>query len=308
MRKLLKQMNVSTFHDVAATNALFRPGALSAGAHDLYCDGKHGNIRVTYDHPCLEEILKDTYGQMIYQEQCQKIAIELAGFTIKEADMLRKAIGKKKADIMAKMKDQFVDGASKKVDRRVALSLWKKIEDFGSYAFNKAHSYAYAAISMQTAYLKAHYPLHYMKSVLNVDGIEGNTDNVIKYMKECIRMRIKLLPCNVNKSKSTFNIEGKSLRTGFSSIKGVGAKAGNAISELAPYKDFEDFVRKTKTVSVVNKSVVEILIGEGAFADFNIHGERGIAEFHKVKKHIEYIVKREIQDDDMFDLGKVSFN
>jgi DNA polymerase-3 subunit alpha len=307
MKKLLKQMRVSCFHDVAATNALFRPGALAAGAHDLFCDGKHGNIKITYDHPCLESILKETYGQMIYQEQCQLIAIELAGFTIKEADMLRKAIGKKKADIMAKMKNQFVVGASRKVSPRVAASIWKKIEDFGSYAFNKAHSYAYAAISLQTAYLKAHYPLYYMKSVLNAEGLDGKTDNVIKFMKECIRMRIKLLPCNINKSKSTFEIDGKGLRIAFSSIKGIGLKAGESISELAPFASLDDFIKKVKGVSVINKSVVEILIHEGAFADFKLHGDRGVETYHKTKKHIEYMEKREIQDDDMFDFGKISF-
>lgn len=308
MKKLLKQMNVSSFHDVAASNALFRPGALSAGAHDLYCDGKHGKMKITYDHPCLEDILKETYGQMIYQEQCQLIAIELAGFTIKEADMLRKAIGKKKADIMAKMKDQFINGASSKVSPRVAGTIWKKIEDFGAYAFNKAHAYAYAAIAMQTAYLKAHYPLYYMKSVLNAEALDGKTDNVIKVMKECIRMKIQLLPCNINKSSSVFNIEGKGLRTAFSSIKGIGIKAGDAIGQMSPYNDLEDFIKKTKSTSVINKSVIEILINEGAFSDFKIYGDKGIETYHKTKKHIEYMEKRQIQDDDMFDFDKISFN
>jgi len=308
MRKLLKDIEVDSFHDVAATSALYRPGALAAGAHDLYCDGKHGRVSISYDHPCLKPILEDTYGQLIYQEQCQLIAIKLADFTIKEADLLRKAIGKKKGDIFKKLKDQFISGAIKKIPSHKAESLWTKLEDMGGYAFNKSHAYAYSMISMQCAYLKAHYPLYYMKNVMNVEVTDGKLDKVEVLLKECKFMNIKVLPVNVNYSKSEFSIEGKTLRMALSGIKGIGVKAALEIENLAPYKTFDRFVEKTLKISVVNKATIEALIFEGAFCDFDIYGQDGVDEYYKVKKNVEYMKNRKIQRTDMFNsFDDVSF-
>jgi DNA polymerase-3 subunit alpha len=305
MKQLLKDMEVDTFHDVAAANALFRPGALAAGAHEVYCECKSGRRRVSYDHETLKPIMKNTYGQLIYQEQAMMIAQEFAGFTIKESDLLRKAIGKKSGDIFVKLKKKFIEGAvfTSKVSSQIAGKTWQNIEYQGGYAFNMAHSYAYAMLALQCAYLKTHYPLHYMTAVLNSETLDPSTkyDNIDRYIKECMQMRIKILPCNINKSKAKFEINGESIRTGLASVKGVGLKAATEIENLAPFKNFEVFVEAVVGISVVNKSVVETLIENGALSDFKVHGSSGIERYHEVKKHVEYVEKHKIQKSSMFD-------
>jgi len=309
MKELLKNMKVNVFDDVAASNALYRPGAMAAEAHLKYCDCKHGKIGVTYEHPKLEPILSSTYGQLIYQEQCQLAVMELAGFKRKEADKLRKAIGKKQGDLFIALKKKFIIGAMEhsNMDSKTASRFFKKIEDMGGYAFCRAHAYAYGVLAMQTAYLKAHYPLYYMKAVLNTETLDGKLESVERYMKDCIRLRIQMFPCNINKSKALFTVEGKGLRIGIASLKGVGMKASSEIEELAKFKDFEDFVDRTLDKSVINKKVVEVLMHNGVFADFNLQDEEGLEEFLKVRKHVDYRKRRNIQKSSMFDLSNVSF-
>lgn len=176
----------------------------------------------------------------------------------------------------------------------------------GIYTSN-SHAYAYAVLAIQCAYLKAHYPLYYMKAVLNSEVRDSKLDNVERYMKECLKMGIKILPCNVNKSKEEFSIEKEKIRRPLSSLKGVGEKASAEIAKLAPFKDFEDFVEKTNNVSVINKSVVEVLMENGAFADFKLYGENGLEEYIKLRDHVNYRKKRNIQKSTMFDLSGVSF-
>lgn len=309
MKELLREMKVSSFEDVAAANALHRPGAMSADADSLYCECKHGEREITYDHKLLEPILKETYGQIIYQEQCQLIAIKLAGFTRKEADKLRKAIGKKQGNLFHKIKTDFVRRAKQisGMEEDAASVLFQKIENMGGYAFCMAHAYAYAVLAMQSAYLKAHYPLYYMKSVLNSEVRDTKIDNVERYMRECLKMGLKILPCNVNKSKKYFSIEKDKIRRPLLSLKGVGEKASSEISELSPFKSFEDFVERTDGISVINKSAIEVLMENGAFADFKLYGERGLDEYLKLRNHVQYMKKKNIQKSSMFDLTSVSF-
>ena len=170
-----------------------------------------------------------------------------------------------------------------------------------------SHAYAYGVLAMQTAYLKAHYPLYYMKAVLNTETLDGKLDSVERYMKDCLRMGIKLLPCNINKSNALFSVEDRGLRIGMASLKGVGMKASEEIEKIAPFKDFEDFVEKTSNISNVNKKVVEVLMHNGVFADFGLQDEDGLEEFLKIRKHVEYRQKRNIQKSSMFDLSGVSF-
>jgi DNA polymerase-3 subunit alpha len=305
MKNLLRDMKVSTFHDVAAANALHRPGAMSADADTDYCQCKHGHKKVTYDHDVLIPILEDTYGQLIYQEQCQQISMDLAGFTRVEADKLRKAIGKKVGKIFEKLQSQFVEGSVMRsgISKAVATEIWDKIEKMGGYAFNKSHAYAYAVLALQCAYLKTHYPLYYMKSVLNSETLDPSTkhDQIDRYMRECHEMKIQILPANINKSRAPFSIEGNSIRRGLASIKGVGLKASLEIEALAPFRDLEDFVDKTQDVKVVNKKIVETLILEGAFSDFDIYDEDGIEEFLKVRDYVAYRKKHKIQKSSMFE-------
>ena len=172
---------------------------------------------------------------------------------------------------------------------------------------SNSHAYAYAALAMQCAYMKAHYPLYYMKAILNAETMDSKFDNVIKYMKTCINMNIKVLPCNVNKSKAIFTIEGKKIRRGLASVKGVGLKASIEIEKYAPFKDLEDFVEKTSEISVVNKKVVESLILDGVFCDLKIHGDEGVEAYLEMRGKVDYMKKRNIQKSSMFDLSGVSF-
>lgn len=175
-----------------------------------------------------------------------------------------------------------------------------------------SHAYAYAVLAVQCAYLKAHYPLYYMKAVLNTETLDSKLDVVERYMKDCLRMKIQMLPCNVNKSRALFTVENKALRIGLASLKGVGMKASEIIEQLAPFKDFEDFVERTLEESNINKKVVEVLMYNGAFADFNLQDEEGLEMFLKIRKSVEYRKKRNIQKSSMFDdgcdLSSVSFS
>lgn len=173
-----------------------------------------------------------------------------------------------------------------------------------------SHAYAYAVLALQCAYLKAHYPLYYMKAVLNTETLDGKLDSVERYMRDCMRMKIDIFPCNVNKSKVLFTVEGKGLRRGLASLKSVGKKGAEIIARLGPFEDFEDFVEKTSEESNINKRVVEVLMYNGAFSDFGLQDEEGLEEYLTVRKHVEYRKKRNIQKSSMFDdldLSNLSF-
>ncbi len=266
MRELLRRLKPTRFEDLIALVALYRPGPLGSGMVDEFIDRKHGRKPIEYELPQLEPILAETYGVILYQEQVMKIASEVAGFTMGEADKLRKAMGKKKADIMAQMREKFITGAVERgVDRAKAEELFDKMAEFAKYGFNKSHSAAYAMVAYQTAYLKAHYPVEFMAALISSEI--NNTEKIYLYLKECREMGIEVLPPDVNESHVIFKVDGNSLRFGLAAIKGVGEAAAEAIVAArgdTPFASLYDFCKRV-VGHKVNRKVVEALIKAGAF-------------------------------------------
>jgi DNA polymerase-3 subunit alpha len=266
MREMLTDLRPSCFEDVIAAVALYRPGPLNSGMVKDFIERKHGRKKVTYDLPELEPILKDTYGVIVYQEQVMQISRTLAGYSLGGADLLRRAMGKKDASVMAKEKIPFLEGAKQQgIDPKKAEAIFDLMAMFAEYGFNKSHSAAYALISYQTAYLKAHYPVEFMAALLTEDM--GNTDKVVKNIADCRGMGIEVLPPDINESDLSFRVIGKSIRFGFGAIKNVGESAIVAIVEArgaGPFKGLFDFCERVD-LRKVNKRVMEALIKCGAF-------------------------------------------
>lgn len=273
MRDMLKRAQPSRFEDLAAFNALYRPGALSVGMVDEFIARKLGKRRVTYLLPETEPILRETYGVIAYQEQVMQLAVAIAGFTMGEADVLRKAMGKKNAEVMAEQKEKFLDGAEGKgFARRKAEELWNYIEPFAGYGFNKSHSVAYAMLAYKTAYLKAHYPVAFMAAMLSSEI--ASTDDVVKYVAECREMGIAVLPPDVNVSEWAFTVEGGAIRFGLGGVKGLGESAAEAI--LAARRRTGRFRSLAQLLSEVdprsaNLKVFETLVKSGACDAFGAH-------------------------------------
>ncbi|MHB8917485.1 MAG: DNA polymerase III subunit alpha, partial [Desulfocucumaceae bacterium] len=266
MKAILRDLKPGVFEDIVALVALYRPGPLGSGMVNDFIMNKHGDRKVTYLHPKLEPILKDTYGVILYQEQVMRIASDLSGFTLGEADLLRRAMGKKKPEIIAGLRAQFVEGAVKNgVDADIAGQIFDLMEYFAGYGFNKSHSAAYAMVSYQTAYLKANYPVEFMTALLT--SVRDNTDKVALYIEECRRMGISVLPPDVNQSRETFTVVNNSIRFGLAAIKNVGMAAVEAIMSVrdkgGPFGGFADFCSRLDT-RVVNRRVMENLIKSGA--------------------------------------------
>ncbi|MEI6531144.1 MAG: phosphatidylglycerol lysyltransferase domain-containing protein, partial [bacterium] len=193
MRDLLKKLKPEKFEDIIALLALFRPGPIGSGMLDDFMKRKHGEVGLEYDHPLLEPILKETYGVILFQEQAMRIASSLAGFTLAQADNLRRAMAKKTPEVMSQMREHFVNGALKNnIDKRAASKIFDQIEYFAGYGFNKSHSAAYALISYRTAYLKANFPVEFMTALLTSE--KDNLDKIATYINEAIKMGIKILP------------------------------------------------------------------------------------------------------------------
>jgi DNA polymerase-3 subunit alpha len=267
MSNLLVRLKPDTFEDIIALLALYRPGPLKSGMVDSYVKRKHGHEEVDYLDDCLKEVLKDTYGVIVYQEQVMRIANILAGFSLNDADSLRKAMGKKKTEVMAKFRDMFIDGAERLGhDRAKAADIYDKIEFFAGYGFNKSHSTAYGVITYQTAYLKANYPLEFMAALMSCDA--GNSDKIAEYRDECKRMGIEVLGPDFNESDHDFTIGDGTIRFGLSAIKGVGDKAIETIIESRRRKGgFATLQEMLIEVDLkaVNKIVLEALVKSGAF-------------------------------------------
>ncbi|HSX14610.1 MAG TPA: DNA polymerase III subunit alpha [Candidatus Saccharimonadales bacterium] len=275
MKRYLRDLKPNGFDDIIAMGALYRPGPLSAGLTDDYVARKNGRSQVSYDHPSMERALKGTYGVLVYQEQVMQIAQDFCGFSGGQADTLRKAIGKKQRDTMAKMEHDFVSGAVKTsgVTKDFAQAFWKKLEGFADYCFNKSHSACYALISYQTAYLKAHYPEAFMAALMTSDY--GNIDRIAIEVNECKRMGLNVLAPDINESFLEFGITPNSnqIRFGLSAVKNVGMGAIEAIlaaREQGPFSGIEDFAQRV-SASEVNRKVWESLIKSGAMDGF---GER----------------------------------
>ncbi|MBI2921677.1 MAG: DNA polymerase III subunit alpha [Planctomycetes bacterium] len=272
MRELVVRLRPDKFEDVIALLALFRPGPLQSGMVDQYVKCKHGG-EITYLHPSLEPVLKETYGVILYQEQVMRIANRLAGFTLSEADSLRKAMGKKKKDLMEKFERGFVEGSSKNgVPAEVAQEVWNQIVFFAGYGFNKSHSAAYALVSYHTAWLKANYPVEMMAALLTCD--RGNTDKVVAFRDECSALGIPLDPPDVNESELEFSVKGGRIRFGMGAIKGVGdrtVEASLAAREKAGGR-FRGFFQFCELVDLkcLDRGTLEILIRSGAFASLGL--------------------------------------
>jgi DNA polymerase-3 subunit alpha len=267
MRKLIRRLRPDSFDDLIALVALFRPGPLQSGMVDDFVERKHGKQRVQYPHPALEPILKPTYGVILYQEQVMEIAQVLAGYTLGSADLLRRAMGKKKPEEMAKQRSVFMEGAAARgVNTRLATGIFDLMEKFAGYGFNKSHSAAYALLAYQTAWLKAHFPAAFMAAVLSSDM--DNTDKIMTLREEVRTMGLQLLPPSVNESAFRFQVvDPRTIRFGLGAIKGVGASAVESILEErglnGAFGDFFEFVKRIDTRRV-NKRVLEALVRSGA--------------------------------------------
>jgi len=271
IREMLKRLSPTEFKDLIAILALYRPGPLESGMANDYIERKHGRQPISYPHPKLEGVLEDTYGLPIYQDQVLMMARVMAGFSLSEADKLRKAIGKKDKRLMAQMKQKFIKGClENRIPPEKAEALFADIEKFARYGFVKAHSTAYAMISYWTAYLKANYPTHYMAALLT--SVAGNASKVREYINECRELGISVLPPDINESYSDFTpIEdggGAAIRFGLGAIKNVGQSTVDAIiraRESGPFRSFLDFCRRVEAERL-NREVLESLIKAGAFS------------------------------------------
>jgi DNA polymerase-3 subunit alpha len=267
IRDLLGKLKPSTIDDVIATVALYRPGPLGSGMVDDFIRRKHGHVEIAYEVPELEEILRETYGVIVYQEQVMQIASRLAGFTLGEADILRRAMGKKRPEEMLLQKEHFLKGAKERgISKAKAERIFKLMEYFAGYGFNKSHSAAYGLIAYQTAYLKANYPVEFMAALLTSEA--ENTDKVMVYMNECREMGITVAPPSINESDKHFTVVGDAILFGLTAVKNVGGSAVDAILEArvegGSFQSLADFCRRVDHRSV-NKRVVESLVKCGAF-------------------------------------------
>lgn len=275
----LRAMKCDRFDDLVATNALIRPGPLDSGMTDVYIDRKVGRQDVTYPHPSLETILEPTYGVIVYQEQVMRIASELAGFTLGEADVLRKAVGKKISELIREELSKFVDRCVERgVERQVALELSNQIETFGRYGFNLSHSAAYSLISYHTAWLKAHYPAEFMAALFS--SILDNTDSVVKYIGACRELHrhvpkleepVNVLPPDVNESGWKFTVtDGSEIRFGLGAVRGVGHTAARSVVEARKSGQFTslfDFLERID-IRALNRRACEALVAAGAMDGF----------------------------------------
>lgn len=266
MRDLLKKMKPDSFEDIIALLALYRPGPLESGMVDDYVKRKHGVMAAQYELPQLEGILKETHGVILYQEQVMKIASVLSGYSLGEADLLRRAMGKKKAEEMAAQRQRFLEGShSKSIPEDKAKKIFDLMEKFAGYGFNKSHSAAYALVSYQTAYLKAHYPLQFFGALITSDM--DNTDKVIRYINDCREMKIEVRPPDINESSWSFSIANGKLLFGLGAIKNVGSAAIESIIGVRKtaerFSSLKDFCEQID-LRAANKRVIESLIKSGA--------------------------------------------
>jgi DNA polymerase-3 subunit alpha len=276
IREMTKRIRPNCFEDLVAILALYRPGPLDSGMAESYIKRKHGKEKTSYLHRLLEPVLKDTYGVIVYQEQVMQIAQVLGGYTMGDADILRRAMGKKDPEEMAAQRDRFVEGAqNKKIDAQRATEIFDQMETFARYGFNKSHSAAYALVSYQTAYLKTHYPVEFMAALMTSEM--GDTDKVIKNLAECRTKEIEVLAPDINESRSDFTPVGDKIRFGLAAVKNVGEKAVEVILQSrekdGPFESLFDFCRRVD-LTAVNRRVVESLIKCGAFDSTNVSRAR----------------------------------
>jgi len=264
---LVKDLRPECFADLIPLVALYRPGPLGSGMVEDFINGRHGKKTVTYVHPLLEPILCDTFGVILYQEQVMQIASVMAGFSLGQADLLRRAMGKKKHDVLDAQRENFLQGASERgIERKMAGEIFDLMAHFADYGFNKSHSAAYALVAYQTAYLKANYPQEFMAALLS--SVMGTNEKIGSYIETCRQMGIDVLPPDINASQSSFSVDGNGIRFGLAAVKNVGE---NAIQNMVVTRDangkFESLVDLCTKVDMrlINKRVIESLIKCGAF-------------------------------------------
>lgn len=269
MTQLVRDLAPENFADLIPLVALYRPGPLGSGMVEDFIKGRHGEKEVTYMHPLLEPILKETFGVVLYQEQVMQIVQVLAGFTLGQADLLRRAMGKKKHEILMAQKENFLAGCEKNhIEAGLANTIFDLLTHFADYGFNKSHSAAYALVAWQTAYLKAHYPAEFMAAMLTSIM---DTPKVATYIELCRRMGIKILPPDINASSAYFSVDGAAIRFGLAAVRNVGETAIENVARIredgGPFSSLSDFCRRVD-MRVVNRRVIESLIKCGAFDSF----------------------------------------
>jgi DNA polymerase-3 subunit alpha len=268
MKNLVKRLRPDVFEDLGALVALFRPGPLDSGMVDDFVERKHGRQAITYAHPSLEPVLKDTYGTIVYQEQIMQVFQILADYSLGQADMVRRMMGKKKVDEMEKQKGLFIERSAKHgMTSKDAETLFNQILSFASYCFNRSHSAAYAFVAYQTAYLKCHYPVEYLSALLS--SVSSDQEKTQLYIEEALKKGIKVLPPDINNSLATFTPDGDNIRFGLASIKQVGEGVIEDIikerEENGPFKSIYDYIKRVD-VKCTNKRTLEGLIKAGAFS------------------------------------------
>jgi DNA polymerase III subunit alpha len=286
IREMTVKIRPNCFEDLVAILALYRPGPLDSGMAEEYIKRKQGKEKIKYLHPLLEPILKDTYGVIVYQEQVMQIAQVLAGYTMGDADFLRRAMGKKDPEEMAAQRERFVEGArGKKIDEKRAGEIFDQMETFARYGFNKSHSAAYALVSYQTAYLKTHYPVEFMAMLMTSEM--GDTDKVIKNLSECRSKELEVLAPDINESRADFTPVGNKIRFGLAAVKNVGEKAVEVILESraqdGAFESLFDFCRRVD-MTAVNRRVIESLIKCGAFDSTQVSRARMIGALDEAMK------------------------
>ena len=301
MKKLVKDLRPDVFEDLGALVALFRPGPLESGMVQDFVERKHGRQEIKYAHPLLEPVLKDTYGTIVYQEQIMQVFQVLADYTLGQADMVRRMMGKKKLDEMAQQKGKFIEGAARHgMESKDAAALFEQIEKFASYCFNRSHSAAYAFVAYQTAYLKCHYPQEYLASILS--SVSGDQDKTQLYIEEALKFGIQVMPPDINKSYAEFTPDGNNIRFGLASIKQVGEAVVEAIlaerEANGEFKSIYDFCKRVDS-KCSNKRVMEGLIKAGAFG--TIEKSR-----KQLLENLEYIVATANRENQAKALGQVS--
>ncbi|WP_147532608.1 DNA polymerase III subunit alpha [Bacillus marasmi] len=304
MRKVLKQLVPSAFEDIVAVNALYRPGPMEN--IPLFINRKHGREQIAYPHRDLEPILNKTYGVIIYQEQIMQIASSMAGFSLGEADLLRRAVSKKQKQTLDRERQHFVTGALKnQYSETTANEIYDLIVRFANYGFNRSHAVAYSFIAYQLAYLKAHYPVYFMANLLT--SAVGNETKLMGYLHELSQMEIKLLPPSVNDSDTTFKIEGDSIRYSLLAIKGVGGNALKAIMAARRRKRFQDLFDFCLRVSpkLVNRKTLEALVLSGSFDEFGEDRAVLLASLDVAIEHAQLFMPEEGAQIDFFEADEL---
>ena len=311
MRVTLQNLRPDCLDDVIAAIALYRPGPMDSIPRYIEC--RHDPEKVKYKLPQLEEILRSTYGCVVYQEQVMSICRSVAGYSYGHADIVRRAMSKKKASVIASEKENFISGAvSKGIDEKSASELFEEMASFANYAFNKSHAAAYGIISYRTAYLKAHYPREYLAALLT--SVLGSPEKVAEYIADCGKLGIGVLPPDINESEMNFHVSGKNIRFGLLALKNLGVPFVDAIVKerrIAPFKSFEDFAERMSGQNL-NRRGVEMLIKSGTFDDLGVNRRCLMISFEEILDKIQNKNRMNISGQlDMFstvqDVGAVSF-